>query len=245
MVTWNPTPAYADQIISGQADSCIRSFGNAIANQSAKVLVRPYWEFNGDWMPFSKNSNGTRASADQERQLWQHTIDVLRTTNFFTKASVVWSPGEGHYNNGDAWNNPTPYPGDTYVDWVASDSYNFDSSGSWCGFHAGWCTFAESFTHGYVAPTYTPRGVEHDFRGRKPYLVAETGSLEDPNSSGRKGQWMIDMGNYAKTYMPDLYAIVYFDMPYNGKNWNLDTSTSSMNGFKSFANDPYFRIPTR
>ena len=51
------------------------------------------------------------------------------------------------------------------------------------------------------------------------------------------------MGNYAKTYMLDLYAIVYFDMPCNGKNWNLDTSTSSMNGFKTFANDPYFNVP--
>jgi Glycosyl hydrolase family 26 len=243
MVSWFPTPFSADAIISGRADSCIKSFGNAIASQPGRVLVRPYWEFNDGSQPFSKDSNGTRATADEERQMWQHTIDVLRTTNFFSKASVVWSPGEGYYNNGDAWNNPTPYPGDSYVDWVASDSYNFDSSSSWCGLHAGWCTFAEAFTHGSYAPTYTPRGVEHDFRGRKPYLVAETGSLEDPNSPGRKGQWMIDMGSYAKTYMPDLYAIVYFDAAYNGKNWNLDSSTSSMNGFKTFAHDPYFNVP--
>ena len=243
MISWFPTPNYADQIINGQADSCIKSFGNAIANQSAKVFIRPYWEFNGGWQPFSKNSDGTRATAAEEKQMWQHTIDVLRTTNALSKASVVWSVSEGYYNNGDAWNNPTPYPGDNYVDWVASSGYNHNSSGAWCGLHAGWCSFGEALTHGYYAPKYMPRGVEYDFRGRKPYLIGETGSVEDPNTSGRKGQWMIDMGNYAKTYMPGLYAIVYFDEAYNGINWSLDTSTSSMNGFKSFASDPYFHIP--
>jgi hypothetical protein len=241
LISWFPTPAYADQIIGGAADSCIKAFGNAIASQPARVFIRPYWEFNGGWFNYSKNSDGTRATADQEKQMWQHTVDVLRTTNALSKASMVWCPHEGYYNNGDAWNNPTPYPGDTYVDWVCSDIYNHNASNAWCGFHAGWCTFAESFTHGYVAPNYTPHGLEHDFRGRKPFMVGETGSVEDSSTPGRKGQWMKDMGNYAKTYMPGLYAMNYFDMSSGG--WNLDTSTSSMDGFKSFANDPYFNIP--
>jgi hypothetical protein len=245
MVSWFPTPAYADQIIAGQADSCIRSFGNAIANQSGRVLVRPYWEFNGGWQTYSKNSDGTRATAAQEKQMWQHTIDVLRTTGFFSKASVVWSVSGGYFNNGDAWNNPTPYPGDSYVDWVASSGYNWNKSTAWCGFHADWCTFAEAVTNGRYAPVYTPIGVEAAFRGKKPYLVGETGSQEDPLAAGRKGQWMVAMGNYIKTYMPGLYALVYFDQAFSGAAWNLDSSTSSMDGFKSFANDPYFNIPTR
>ncbi len=245
MVSWFPTPSSADQIISGQADSCIRSFGNSIAGQSGRVLVRPYWEFNGGWQPFSKNSNGTRATAAQQKQMWQHTIDVLRTTNFFSKASVVWSVSEGYFNNGDAWNNPTPYPGDSYVDWVASSGYNWNKSDAWCGFHAGWCSFAEAVTHGRYAPAYTPIGVEASFRGKKPYLVGESGSVEDPNTPGRKGQWMIAMGNYAKTYMPGLYALVYFDQAFSNAAWNLNSSTSSMDGYKSFANDPYFNVPNR
>jgi hypothetical protein len=245
MVSWFPTPASADQIISGQADSCIRAFGNAIANQSGRVLVRPYWEFNGGWQTYSKNSDGTRATADQEKQMWQHTIDVLRTTNFFSKASVIWSVSEGYFNNGDAWNNPTPYPGDGYVDWVGSSAYNWNSSTAWCGRHAGWCSFAEAVTHGYYAPTYTPIGVEASFRGRKPYQIGESGSVEDPNTPGRKGQWMTDMGTYAKTYMPGLYALVYFDQAANNATWSLDSSTSSLNGYRSFASDPYFNVPNQ
>lgn len=247
MLSWWPTPEHADQIISGQADSCIKAFGDAIANQPARVLVRMYHEFNGGWMPFSMNSDGTRATASEEKQMWQHTVDVLRTTGFFSRASVVWNVSEGYYDNGDAWNNPTPYPGDSYLDWVSSDGYNGYINGGWCGDHdthppPTWCPFGDRFTHGNHAPAYTPRGVEADFRGRKPYMVAETGSVEDPNTPGRKGQWMTDMGNYAKTYMPGLYAIVYFDLSYNGADWNLDTSTSSLDGFKAFANDSYFNI---
>ena len=43
LISWYPTPTYADQIISGQADSCIKSFGNAIANQPAKFFFVPMW----------------------------------------------------------------------------------------------------------------------------------------------------------------------------------------------------------
>ena len=49
----------------------------------------------------------------------------------------------------------------------------------------------------------------------------------------------------AKTYIPGLYAIVYFDETYSGLRWNLATATSSMNGFKSFASDPNFDIPSQ
>jgi hypothetical protein len=246
MISWWPSPQYADQIIAGQADSCIKTFANYIATQPNKVFVRAYHEFNGGWMNFSKNSDGTRATATQEKQMWQHTVDVLKTTSAISKISMVWCPSEGYFNNGDSWNNPTPYPGDNYVDWVCSDGYNHFNSTSWCAARFGppptWCPFSDVFTHGYDAPTYTPIGVEKSFRGVKPYMVGETGSVEDPAIAGRKGQWMTGMEGYIKNYMPGLYALNYFDLPFTDGAWQLDTSTSSMDGFKTLANDPYFKI---
>lgn len=243
MLSWFP-PGGADQIIAGAEDACIVQFGKSVAAQSAPSFLRMYWEFNGGWMPFSKNADGTRATAAQQKAMWQHTVDVLRTTGALSKASIVWCPSEGYYNNGDAWNNPTPYPGDNYVDWVCSDGYNRFSSTAWCAARFGppptWCPFADVFTHGYHAPAYTPIGVEKDFRGRKPYMVGETGSVEDPSVPGRKGQWMLGMRDYIKSYMPDLYALVYFDLNFNGVAWNLDSSTSSLDGFKALMQDPYF-----
>jgi hypothetical protein len=242
MISWFPTPHNADQIISGAADGCIQQFANSVASGTTRVFVRPYWEFNGGWFPFSMDSNGRRATATQEMQMWQHTVDVIRqNASAASKITFVWCPDEGYYNNGDPWNDPTPYPGDNYVDWVCSDGYNWDSSTAWCGtIHPGWCTFSEVFTHGHPAPVYAPLGVEHDFEGRKPYMVGETGSREDPNVPGRKGQWMTDMEAYIKSYMPGLYADVYFDTNYSNDGMQLDTSSSSLDGYNTFANDPYF-----
>jgi hypothetical protein len=45
--------------------------------------------------------------------------------------------------------------------------------------------------------------------------------------------------------MPDLYALVYFDVNSNTEAWNLDSSTTSMDGFRSFASDPYFNVPNQ
>jgi hypothetical protein len=246
MISWFPSPAHADKIISGAADRCIQQFARSVARGSTKVFVRPYWEFNGGWYPFSMDSDGKRASATQEKQIWQHTVGVIRrNAAAAAKITFVWCPAEGYYNNGDAWNDPTPYPGDQYVDWVCSDGYNWNSSDAYCGRHAGWCSFGEVFTHGKVAPAHTPRGVEHHFRGRKPYMVGETGSKEDPSMPGRKGQWMTDMEAYIKSHMPGLYAVVYFDTNYNGDGMQLDTSSLSLRGFTSLANDPYFKVTTQ
>ena len=83
---------------------------------------------------------------------------------------MVWSVSEGYYNNGDAWNNPTPYPGDNYVDWVASSGYNHNSVG--CLVRpprlAG-AAFGGSLDTRVLCAEVHPRGVEYDFRGRKPY----------------------------------------------------------------------------
>ncbi len=167
LISWYPTPTYADQIISGQADSCIKSFGNAIANQSAKVFIRPYVEFNGGWQPFSKNSDGTRATAAKRSRCGstRSTSSVPRTSSRRPPSFGVHS--EGYYNNGDAWNNPTPYPGDSYVDWVASDGYNHNLSTAWCGFQglAG-ATFAECLLTA-TTRRRTPRAVSSTLPGQE------------------------------------------------------------------------------
>ena len=245
MISWFPTPANANEIISGASDRCIERFARSVASGRTRVFVRPYWEFNSGSYAFSFDSNGKRASASQEQRMWQHTVDVIhRNASAAAKITFVWCPDEGYFNNGDAWNHPTPYPGGQYVDWVCSDGYNWNSPDAYCGQHAGWCSFSEVFTHGRFAPAYRPTGVERHFRGSKPYMVGETASVEDRSAPGRKGQWMIDMQAYIKSHMPGLYAVVYFDSNYNNDGMQLDTSPSSLAGYKSLANDLYFTVST-
>jgi len=237
LVSWTPD-YYVDQIIAGQADSCLISFAQRYAAWGKRFMLRMYWEFNGNWEKWSKNSNGTLATAAQQIAMWRHTVDVMRNAGM-TNASWVWSPDEGGWGRDIA---QASYPGDSYVDWVASDAYNWNDPSAWCGTHSGWCSFSDIFHHSQTGASAT--GVEVSFRGRKPYMVAETGTKEDPTMAGRKGQWMTAMRDAVKSDFPNLYAIVYMDLDYSAvagqPNWSLNTSTSSLDGFKAFAADPYF-----
>jgi MYXO-CTERM domain-containing protein len=55
------------------------------------------------------------------------------------------------------------------------------------------------------------RSVELDFRTRKPYVVAEKGSLEDANNPGCKAQWFRNARDAVKARFPGVLALVYFD----------------------------------
>jgi Glycosyl hydrolase family 26 len=232
MISWFPDPANGGDLLRGGADPCIRSVGRQIARQPYKILLRPYWEFNGDWMPWSRDIDGSLLTAEEHKAMWRRTVDRLRQAEAFPKASIVWCPNEGHYGNGDAFDETVAYPGDAYVDWVCSDGYNFNSSLAWCGQHAGWCDFSEIF--------HDQRNVEQDFRGRKPLLVGETGTVEDLSDPKRKGNWFRDARTFIKSSMPGARGLVYFDIAYTDGDWRIATTQASLAGLRELVSDPYF-----
>ena len=238
MISWLPSTRNGGAIMRGDADTCIRTFGRQIAAQPHRILLRPYWEFNGDWYEHSKDLDGSLLTADEHKAMWRRSIDRLRDGGAFPKASVVWCPGEGHYGNGDSFDEDTAYPGDSYVDWVCSDGYNMNSPDSWCGSHAGWCEFSEIFTHGGLVP-----GVEQAFRNRKPFMVGETGSVE--GSAEQKREWFLDIRKSVKLTMPGMLGLVYFDVSYANQDWRIGTSESALNGFRSLAASPHFNTRPR
>jgi hypothetical protein len=121
------------------------------------------------------------------------------------------------------------------VDWVAADGYNWNSPNAWCTTHPGWCQFKEIF-HG------TSDNVEHVLGPQKPFMVAETGSRE--GGHGRKGRWFRRARDAIKASFPHMHALVYMDHDFSGRggccNWRLDSSRSSLRGFKALARDRYF-----
>jgi len=238
LISWVPNPSVGGQVLRGDADACIRRFGRQVARQPYKLFLRPYWEFNGTWFAHSKNVDGSLLSADEHKAMWRRTVKVLHAAGAFRRASIVWCPSEGHYGNGDAFDERRAYPGDEYVDWVCADGFNLNSSTAWCGAygtpHAGWCEFGEIFHD-----STTPGGnVEMDFRSRKPFMIAETGSLE--SAPGKKGEWLRNIRDYSKASMPGLSALVYFDVAFNDADWRVATSSSSLQGLRDLIRDPYF-----
>jgi hypothetical protein len=216
-----------DAVNSGLADECLRDVGRRFAAWGKPILLRTYWEFNGSWFRWS--GTGTKFIS-----AWKRTVDVMRSAGA-TNVGFVWCPDEGNF----AGTNES-YPGDNYVDWVCSDRYNWNKSTAFCRgldgtWHAGWCEFEESFRDG--------SSIEALFGPRKPYMVAETGTVEDPSVPGRKGEWHRNARDAIKARFPHLKAYIYFDVDLSatqGANWRLDTTGSSLAGFRDLALDPHF-----
>jgi hypothetical protein len=262
VVAWTPNPNKPDQILAGQADACIRSVGAQLATITSghPVILRMYHEWNGNWMNWSINSNGTRITAQQARDVFRRTVDQLRQGGAFSRAKVAtmldWH--EGHFNNGDVFDEIAAYPGDDVVDWIGSTGY---ASGrpEWCGSGTQHlCEAAEVFTHGncltpplpeaqqagyLCGPSRIPQGVEKVYRGRKPYMITEIGRGED--AATLQGSWMRYAGAYMSAHMPGLFAVTYFDVDARDhgetENWYVDTNPGKLQGFADWAKLPRFR----
>jgi hypothetical protein len=78
-----------------------------------EIYIRPGWEFNGNWMPWSAKGH-EQAYIDTFRQF----VDTFRSVS--DRFVFEWN-----VNNGDYGMNPaTAYPGDGYVDIIGMDFYH-------------------------------------------------------------------------------------------------------------------------
>jgi hypothetical protein len=184
-------------------------------------MLRPYHEFNGDWMIYS-------GCGRSFIHAWRRTVSIFQRQGA-TNVAWVYPPAEGYRTCAEH-----SYPGDSWVDWVATSGYNHDRSTSWCGVHTGWCPFKDIFH-------FDPSISLHDYFGlHKPIMFTETGSVEDPSAPGRKGNWFRDLGSTMKNDLAYGRAVVFFDQSTSNYDWRIDTSQSSLDGFRDLAQDPYF-----
>ena len=114
--------------------------------------------------------------------------------------------------------------GDDHVDLIGSDGYNFyprKPGATWNSFET----------------VYRPT---QDFAVRRatPWMAVEWGAQEDPDVTGRKGQWIIDTLATAKTW-PELKGLIYFDEIKDGFPWITDSSAYSMAGYAQIGRDAY------
>jgi hypothetical protein len=220
IVTWSPGYTL-DQINAGSADACIRDVANRAKAFGHPFMLRPYHEFNGTWMIYS-------GCGQSFIDAWRRTVSIFQQQGA-TNVAWVYPPAEGYRTCA-----MQSYPGDSWVDWVATSSYNHNTSNGWCGNHTGWCEFSDMFH-------YDPSVSLHDYFGpHKPIMFTETGSVEDPSTPGRKGNWFRNLGSTMKNDLAYGRAVVYFDMSTTNYDWRIDTTQSSLDGFRDLARDPYF-----
>jgi beta-mannanase len=154
---------------------------------------------------------------------WRHIHDVFAAVGV-NNAAWVWAPNADSHPGGidtTSWNSwRNYYPGDTYVDWVGIDGYNW-------GTQYTWQTFGQIFS-----PVYA------DYVGRKPIMIAESGSVE---AGGDKAQWLADSATWIKAH-PGIAAVVWFDTNQSstGLDWRADSSLAALGAYETMARDPYF-----
>jgi hypothetical protein len=118
------------------------------------------------------------------------------------------------------------YPGDSVVDWIGWDPYNWASCRG-----AKWQSFAS-----IVQPFYNWLRA-HGHAGT-PLMLSEYGTVEAGDGGTAKGKWFTD-GAAAMKRFPQLKAVVAFDSTRDCP-WRVDSSSASLHGFADMGNNPYF-----
>jgi hypothetical protein len=137
-----------------------------------------------------------------------------------TNVSWVWNV-TGYIGNASIF--PSLYPGDSYVDWIAWDPYNWyncsvNTTNKWESFDTVIQPFYDWIAGGHLSPG----------AATKPLMLAEYGTVEH-SVTPTKGQWFTDAVSTLPS-RPLLKAIVYYDEN-KDCNWPITTSASSITGF--------------
>jgi hypothetical protein len=208
------SPVLWSQIASGADDSAIVAQARGLASLNAPVLL------NFSHEPAQSTTNGT---ATEFIAAWQHYVTVVR--QYASNVSFVLILTASTYNPKSIgrW-----YPGDSYVDWVGADGYNYFGCN---GLTPVWSDFSTVFAN------FENFAVAHS----KPAVVAEWGSTEDPNTPGRKAQWITAAGQTMENW-PQIKAASYFDAngPLTKCQWPLTSSSSALQAYASLGAQNYF-----
>ena len=209
-------------IYGGAYDSYITSWATAAKAWGHPLFLRFDWEMNGWWQfPWAEQINGNQPG--DYVKAWRHVHDIFTQVGA-TKVTWVWCP-----NIVSAQSTPLAslYPGDSYVDWVAMDGYNFGTDKG-----NSWQNFAQVFGTTYSQLVQLTPG--------KPIMIAETASSEN---GGSKAAWITDALTVQLPHnYPRIKALVWFDWNDGDStlSWPIESSTTSLSAFAAGVASSYY-----
>ncbi|HEY6275759.1 MAG TPA: glycosyl hydrolase [Streptosporangiaceae bacterium] len=187
-----------------------------------KALHRPVF------LSFSPEADGDTASRlgtpAEFVAAWRHIHDVFTQVG---AGNVVWVwTTEGYLRHASTI--AALYPGNSYVDWIGYDPYNFYTCHG-----AHWETFAQTvqpFYHWLIA---------HQLGG-KPVMLSEFGSSSDPQQPGRETAWYQGIGAVVRA-LPHIKALVQWNSTVPGCTLRLADGSAAAQAFRQAGLSPYFR----
>lgn len=211
----DPVQPRLNQILSGAFDAYYDQFADIVKGYNDTVIIRILHEFEGNWYPWSLSENGQNAQL--YKQAFRYIVDRFRARGA-SKVQWMWCVNaEPKPYSAYNWI-VSAYPGDEYVNMVATDIYNHPDLGTppWRSFRY---TYTESY---YYLSKYFPN---------KPLYICEVACRErdsgEPGASQTKAEWTCQMSRDLQTYFYKTKALIFFSV-IKEHDWRLNSSAPAL-----------------
>jgi Glycosyl hydrolase family 26 len=217
---WKPqtvagVPVNWKSISSGKENDIIDKAAARIKAFDKKVFVVFHHEPEND----VGNEYGT---AEEYAAAYRYVHDRFGTDNVNNVIWVINYIGNPKFRDIQ----PTMYPGDNYIDWVAFDRYN----GAECKGRK-WTNFAELMQEPYDF-------FASKFPG-KPLMIAEYGTVENKDGSPSKADWFNSMKDAMSNNFPKIKAVISFNSDRECEWW-IESSQPSKDAYTNTGKQKYF-----
>lgn len=140
------------------------------------------------------------------------------------------------------------YPGDTYVDWLGLDGYNWGASKQGMGWYSPAQMFGPYIRSDGTSSDNLNKLMACDSTDSKSIIIAEIGCharASETDLNGEKEQWFRDFRDYFKT-APEaarVKGIAYSHYDADGARWDVNEPPEALSSYQAMANDPAFQVP--
>ena len=198
-----------------------------VAGGQGSSIVRPGWEFNGNWFPWA-----AKGAAASFVGYWQQIVNTMRSVPG-QDFKFEWNPSAGDQGVGDL---ADFYPGSAYVDYIGLDLYD-QSWATYPGIAAEWNTYlTEPYGLNWLASFAASEG--------KPITLPEWGLDPDPstNDGGQVSHPGSEVGGGDNpTFINDMAKWISQNNVYEATYWEYGSSllshNSNPNSFAAFVSD--------
>lgn len=224
-VTW-------DEIATAPVGSAVHTELVQHATALAQIDADVWFAFQHEPETVTNISYGTDADFIAAYRRFVDEVRAAGGTNvsfLWVMTSYAFQLPSTDRRQADKW-----YPGDAWVDQIGADPYN------WSDCREGISNTWRSWESGAVAV--------RDFAASRPdkgLVIAEFGSVEDPNDPDRKADWVTQIRlTLREPGWEQLTAILTFNHeqppPDQACRWRVDTSPQSLGAYQGLINDELF-----
>lgn len=216
----DPVQPRLNSITNGSFDAYLDAFANQVKTYTDTVVMRLFHEFDGNWYSWSVEENGQ--DPNNLILAYRYIVDRFNARGA-NNVLWMWSPNSAPAPSA-AYNwFVDAYPGDAYVDLVATSVYNHPLPGA-----PPWRSFRSLYADSY----YTLR--KH-FPNKQIY-IAESGCRErysgELTSSQTKADWICAMSKDLQSYFSKTRALIFLNVN-KEHDWRINSSFAAKEALRT------------